>query len=114
MLVKEKEAKKAWLIAGFFSGPYVLGVILGMLAKVAATNGMFEGIHRWMMRNGITYFATILPIGLMGLMLSSYFSAILSTADSCLMAASGNIVTDILAKFSLKELTHKKSFNFHK
>jgi SSS family solute:Na+ symporter len=36
------------------------------------------------------------------------FSAILSTADSCLMAASGNIVTDILAKFSKKELTHKK------
>jgi SSS family solute:Na+ symporter len=35
----------------------------------------------------------------MGLMLSSYFSAIL-TADSCLMAASGNIVTDIIAKFS--------------
>jgi SSS family solute:Na+ symporter len=59
--------------------------------------------------------ATILPIGLMGLMLSSYFSAILSTADSCLMAASGNIVTDILAKFSKKELTiKKKSFNFHK
>jgi SSS family solute:Na+ symporter len=46
--------------------------------------------------------ATILPIGLMGLMLSSYFSAILSTADSCLMAASGNIVTDIIAKFSKK------------
>jgi SSS family solute:Na+ symporter len=41
-------------------------------------------------------------------MLSSYFSAILSTADSCLMAASGNIVTDIIAKFSKKELTHKK------
>jgi SSS family solute:Na+ symporter len=39
-------------------------------------------------------------------MLSS-FSAILSTADSCLMAASG-IVTDIIAKFSKKELTHKR------
>ena len=52
--------------------------------------------------------ATILPVGLMGLMLSSYFSAILSTADSCLMAASGNIVTDIISKFSKKELTHKK------
>jgi SSS family solute:Na+ symporter len=59
-------------------------------------------------RNGVTcLLATVLPVGLMGLMLSSYFSAILSTADSCLMAASGNIVTDIIAKFS-KELTHKK------
>jgi Na+/proline symporter len=40
------------------------------------------------------------------------FSAILSTADSCLMAASGNIVTDILAKFS--KGINQKSFNFHK
>ncbi|MFD2433682.1 hypothetical protein ACFSO9_09140 [Mesonia maritima] len=32
----------------------------------------------------------------MGLMLSAYFSAIMSTADSCLLAASGNFVTDIL------------------
>jgi SSS family solute:Na+ symporter len=43
-------------------------------------------------------------MGLMGLS-SSYFSAILST-DSCLMAASGNIVTDII--IFKKELTHKK------
>jgi SSS family solute:Na+ symporter len=49
---------------------------------------------------GLPVLATVLPVGLMGLMLSSYFSAILSTADSCLMAASGNIVTDIIAKFS--------------
>ncbi len=32
----------------------------------------------------------------MGLMMSAYFSAIMSTADSCLMAASGNFITDIL------------------
>jgi len=38
----------------------------------------------------------ILPVGLMGLMMSAYFSAIMSTADSCLMAASGNVVTDII------------------
>jgi SSS family solute:Na+ symporter len=35
---------------------------------------------------GLLYFIKQ-PFGLMGLMLSSYFSAILSTADSCLMAA---------------------------
>jgi SSS family solute:Na+ symporter len=72
-------------------------------SKVAATQGMFDGV---------TDAATMdsemgLPVLLapfcqwdLGLMLSSYFSAILSTADSCLMAASGNIVTDIIAKFS--------------
>jgi SSS family solute:Na+ symporter len=47
---------------------------------------------------------TILPVGLMGLMMSAYFSAIMSTADSCLMAASGNVQTDILRKlFKLPE-----------
>jgi SSS family solute:Na+ symporter len=32
-------------------------------------------------------------------MMAAYFSAILSTADSCLMASSGNVVTDIIGKF---------------
>lgn len=111
----EKEAKKAWIIAGVFEWPIMafMGVILGMLAKVAATNGMFEGISDASTMDsemGLpVLLATILPVGLMGLMLSSYFSAILSTADSCLMAASGNIVTDILSKFSKKELTPKNN-----
>jgi solute:Na+ symporter, SSS family len=110
----EKEAKKAWLIAGVFEWPIMafMGVILGMLAKVAATKGMFDGVvaaANMDSEMGLPILlATILPVGLMGLMLSSYFSAILSTADSCLMAASGNIVTDIISKFSKKELTHKK------
>jgi len=110
----EKEAKKAWFIAGFFEWPIMafMGVILGMLAKVAATKGMFAGITdaaNMDSEMGLPILlATILPIGLMGLMLSSYFSAILSTADSCLMAASGNIVTDIIAKFYTKELSQKR------
>ncbi|HPD87814.1 MAG TPA: hypothetical protein PLS06_10940, partial [Proteiniphilum sp.] len=41
---------------------------------------------------------TILPVGLMGLMMAAYFSAVMSTADSCIMAASGNIESDILKK----------------
>jgi SSS family solute:Na+ symporter len=42
----EKKAKKAWLIAGVLNGPlwHLWGVILGMLAKVAATQGMFDGV----------------------------------------------------------------------
>ena len=32
-------------------------------------------------------------------MMSAYFSAVLSTADSCLMAASGNLTTDIFGRF---------------
>ena len=51
----------------------------------------------------------VLPVGFMGLMLSAYFSAIMSTADSCLLAASGNFVTDILGFKDLSPNTIKVS-----
>lgn len=102
-----KTARKAWYIAGLFEWPLMafLGVALGMLARVAADQGMFaamevESIADADPETGLPMLlSTILPVGLMGLMMSAYFSAILSTADSCLMAASGNLVSDILEKF---------------
>ncbi len=109
----EKEAKKAWMIAGIFEWPIMafMGVILGMLAKVAATQGMFAGITDAASMDsemGLPILlSTVLPVGLMGLMLASYFSAVLSTADSCLMAASGNIVTDIITAYRKRELSQK-------
>src|SRR5690625_7997962 len=42
---------------------------------------------------------TVLPVGFLGVMMPVYFSAILSTPDSCLMAYSGNVVTDIIGAF---------------
>jgi solute:Na+ symporter, SSS family len=42
---------------------------------------------------------TVLPPGILGLMMAAYFSAVLSTADSCLMAASGNLTTDVFGKW---------------
>jgi SSS family solute:Na+ symporter len=56
----------------------------------------------------------ILPYGLMGLLLSAYFSAILSTADSCLIAASGNILTDIIEKIVPGGLSEKRILLFSK
>lgn len=106
----ESEAKKAWFIAGLFEWPIMafMGVVLGLLAKVAFLNGMFEGISNTSIEQfdpelGLPLLlVNILPIGLLGIMMSAYFSAIMSTADSCLMAASGNVLTDILMKFSGK------------
>jgi SSS family solute:Na+ symporter len=40
----------------------------------------------------------VLPIGVVGIVVAAYFSAIMSTADSCLMASSGNFVNDILQR----------------
>jgi SSS family solute:Na+ symporter len=103
----EKEAKKAWFIAGLFEWPAMafMGVLLGLFARVAANDGMFQYLGYATVGSmdsemGLPMLLrSILPVGLMGLMMSAYFSAIMSTADSCLMAASGNVMTDILDRF---------------
>lgn len=102
----EREAQKAWYVAGFFEWPVMafMGVLLGMFANVAAEQGMFEYLGYGSSADidaemGLPFLLrTVLPVGLMGLMMSAYFSAIMSTADSCLVAASGNVSTDILTK----------------
>lgn len=110
-----KQAQKAWFIAGLFEYPVMamLGVILGMFSRVALNNGMFEEIGFTALSDidaetGLPLLLrTVLPVGLMGLMMSAYFSAIMSTADSCLMAASGNVLTDILQKRFFKRKSEK-------
>lgn len=109
----EKEAKKAWFVAGLFEWPIMalMGVILGLFSRVAAEQGMFgflgyPGIENMDPEMGLPMLLrTVLPIGAMGLVMAAYFSAIMSTADSCLMAASGNIVSDIYGK--IFKLDHK-------
>jgi SSS family solute:Na+ symporter len=98
-----KTAKRAWLIAGIFEYPVMafMGVILGMFARVALESGMFEGytIVGFDKEMGLPMLLKhVLPVGFMGIVLSAYFSAIMSTADSCLMAASGNLLTDVFKK----------------
>ncbi len=100
----EREAKQAWFIAGLFEWPVMafMGVLLGLLARVAAEQGMLASLLPGAAEDldpelGLPLLLRlILPAGLMGVVLAAYFSAILSTADSCLMAASGNLLTDII------------------
>ncbi|MEA3494613.1 MAG: sodium:solute symporter family protein, partial [Bacteroidota bacterium] len=102
----EKQAKKAWFIAGLFEWPLMafMGVTLGLFSRVAYESGMFADIGyavgtAFDAEMGLPILLNkVLPVGIIGLMLSAYFSAILSTADSTLMAASGNVQTDILQK----------------
>ena len=99
-----KTAKKAWYIAGFLEYPVMafMGVILGIYAKVAFELGMFTDLSIVQGANIDSEMAmplllkSVLPTGLLGLVLAQYFSAILSTADSCLMASSGSVTTDLL------------------
>lgn len=98
-----KSAKKAWFIAGLFEWPIMamLGVSLGLLSRVAVEQGALEGFTTAMdPEMGLpVLLSQILPVGILGLMMSAYFSAVLSTADSCLMAASGNLSIDLLGPF---------------
>ncbi|MEA1878497.1 MAG: sodium:solute symporter family protein [Bacteroidota bacterium] len=99
-----KEAKKAWFIAGLFEYPIMsfLGVILGLFGRVAADQNYFAefGYQSSLGMDpelGLPLFLrSFMPTGLLGLMLAAYFSAIMSTADSCLMASSGNLTHDLL------------------
>ncbi|SHF19959.1 solute:Na+ symporter, SSS family [Mariniphaga anaerophila] len=103
-----KTAKRGWFIAGLFEYPVMafVGVILGMFARVAVENGQLPGFS---MANidaemGLPLLLkNVLPIGFLGIVLSAYFSAIMSTADSCLMAASGNMLIDVFKKRGLRQ-----------
>ncbi len=109
-----KTAKKAWLIAGLFEYPVMafMGVALGLFSRVAFEQGLFAHLGYGPSSSmdaelGLPLLlSTILPIGLMGLMMSAYFSAIMSTADSCLMAASGNLITDVMDYFRPTKENH--------
>jgi SSS family solute:Na+ symporter len=89
-----KEARRAWYLAGIFEYPIMafMGVFLGMCARV-----MFPDVESEM---GLPLLIkSALPPVVTGIIIASYFSAIMSTADSCLMASSGNFVNDILKRY---------------
>ena len=100
----EASARRAWFLAGVLEWPVMafLGVALGLLGRVAWQQGRFAevGFPADAVMDpemGLPLLLSqLLPTGMMGLMMAAYFSAILSTADSCLMAASGNLSTDLL------------------
>jgi solute:Na+ symporter, SSS family len=97
-----REAKRAWFIAGIFEYPIMAfsGAFLGACARVAFPEAEAEMGLPLLLQ-------AYLPAGIAGLVVAAYFSAIMSTADSCLMAASGNIVGDILMRGSLRHVSDK-------
>ncbi len=100
----EKQAKKAWYIAGIFEYPIMAftGVFLGMCARVVFPEAESEMALPMLIRD-------ILPVGVTGIVIASYFSAIMSTADSCLMASSGNFVNDVIERYFIKNISMKFS-----
>lgn len=102
-----KTAQRGWFIAGLFEYPLMafIGVILGMFSRVALHQGLLPGYSAANIdaEMGLpVLLRNILPVGFLGIVISAYFSAIMSTADSCLMAASGNILTDVFKKHNAR------------
>ena len=104
-----KEAKKAFYLAGLLEYPLMafVGVALGMLAKVHAPTVEAEMGIPVLLRD-------ILPIGVSGIVLAAYFSAIMSTADSCLIASSGNFLNDIIERFWKKRISETQLIKLSK
>ncbi len=86
-----KQARRAFYIAGLLEYPLMafLGVSLGLIARVVFPEADAETAMPMLLRHA-------LPTGAAGIVLAAYFSAIMSTADSCLIASSGHLVNDII------------------
>ena len=97
-----REAQKAWYIAGLLEYPVMAftGVFLGMCARVVFPGAEAEMALPMLIRD-------ILPVGVTGIVIASYFSAIMSTADSCLMASSGNFVGDIGRRYFFPNISDR-------
>lgn len=98
----EREAKRAFYVAGILEYPLMsfLGVTLGMISRV-----FFPGVEAEM---GLPMLLRdVLPVGITGIVIAAYFSAIMSTADSCLIASSGNFVNDIIERYFLTNRSDK-------
>ena len=98
------DAKKAFYIAGIFEYPIMafIGVFLGMIARIFFPNAEPEMAMPMLLRD-------VLPIGITGIIIAAYFSAIMSTADSCLIASSGNFVNDIIERYFIRKKSDKIS-----
>jgi SSS family solute:Na+ symporter len=86
-------ARRAWFFAGLleYPGMAFLGATLGMCARVLYPAADPEMGLPLLVRD-------VLPAGATGLVLAAYFAAIMSTADSCLLASVGTVVDDLRGK----------------
>lgn len=83
-------AKRAWYLAGLLEWPLMafIGATLGLFARV-----LFPGAEAEM---GLPLVVRdVLPVAARGTVIAAYLAAIMSTADSCLLASVGNLIGDI-------------------
>jgi len=98
-----KTARRAWYVAGLLEWPLMsfLGVTLGMFSRVIYPHVDAEMGLPLLIRN-------VLPTGVVGIVMAAYFAAIMSTADSCLLAAAGNFTNDIYQRYINPKASEKR------
>lgn len=86
-----RTAKRAWFLAGLLEFPLIagLGVFLGVCGRALFPEADPEAALPRLL-------ATALPVGVTGVVVAAFFSAVMSTADSCLLAAAGHVAHDFL------------------
>jgi SSS family solute:Na+ symporter len=96
-------ATRAWYLAGLLEWPLMafLGVFLGMMARAMFPTAEAEMGLPLLLRHA-------LPVGVVGVVSAAYFSAILSTADSCLLASVGNFVNDLYQVHARREASERR------
>ena len=99
-----RDAQRAWVIAGLLEYPVMAfaGVFLGMCARASMPEIADAEMGLPML------IKDVLPVGIKGVVIAAYFSAIMSTADSCLMASSGNFVNDLLQRYVFGDMSKKQ------
>jgi SSS family solute:Na+ symporter len=88
-----KTARRAWLLAGLLEWPAMafIGAVLGLFAQV-----LFPELGPDQSEMGLPMvIRDVLPVAARGIVIAAYLAAIMSTADSCLLASVGNLIGDI-------------------
>jgi SSS family solute:Na+ symporter len=98
-----KSAKRAWYMAGLLEYPLMafLGATLGMMARILFPDADPEAGLPMLVRE-------VLPLGAAGIVIAAYFAAIMSTADSCLLASVGNVVGDLYLRHINPQASDKR------
>lgn len=86
-------ARRAWYMAGLLEWPVLamLGAVLGMFGRVLFPEIPMEERELALPR----LIKEVLPQGVTGVVVAVYLAAIMSTADSCLLASVGHFISDV-------------------
>lgn len=111
---KPKTASRSYLIGMLFSqGRTYIIIGIGVVAMVAVGSQVPEGVNALTWKSNATpiFLSTIVPTGLMGVLLAGLLFADISTTDQYILTWSTSIVNDCICPFKKKPFTAKEHIN---